>query len=216
MITLEVKGREAFKNVAEARKNGLIPAVYYGSQTKSTPIYVSEIAFNKMFKEAGESTIVELATGKEKLSSLVHDVQFDAVTGKPSHADFYIVEANQTLTVSVPLEFVGVSEAVKSLGATLIKVMHEIEVECLPQDLPHEIIVDISKLATLEDNIFVKDLVLPRGVKVEAHETDVIASVVLGKEEVEAPIAPIDLSTIEVEKKGKKEEEGEGEGATAA
>lgn len=208
MISLEVKGREAYKNVAEARKAGLIPAVYYGSHTKSTAIYVNQTVFVKIFKEAGESTIVTLDTGKEKYSSLIHDVQRDPVNNKVSHVDFYTIEANQTLRVDVHLEFVGVSNAVKSLGATLVKTMHDVEVECLPQDLPHSIEVDISKLENIDDSIYLKDLILPKGVKIQGHDTDVVASVILAKEEdLSTPVAPVDLEAIEVEKKGKKEDE---------
>ena len=216
MITLEVQGREAHKNVAEARKAGLIPAVFYGTHTKSTPVYVNQTTFTKIFKEAGESTIVTLDTGKEKISSLIHDVQREPVSNKISHVDFYTIEANQTLRVQVHLEFVGVSEAVKSLGATLVKTMHEVEVECLPQALPHSIEVDISSLKTVDDSIYVKDLVVPTGVKVLGHDTDVVASVVVAKEEdLTTPVAPVDLDAIEVEKKGKKDEETEGEAAKA-
>src|SRR3989344_31560 len=121
------------------------------------------------------------------------------------------------IRVKIPLEFSGVSEVVKSGIGTLVKVLHEIEIEALPKDLPHNLIVDISKLETLDNNIFVSDIKLPTGVVAIVNLTDIVASVVAQVEEKEEIIMPIDLSAIEVEKKGKKEEEGvEGEIATAS
>ena len=86
--------------------------------------------------------------------------------------------------------------------------MHEIEIEALPKDLPHNISVDLSVLAALDDQIHVKDLALPKGVKMITDENEVIALIAPIKEEV-VDETPVDLSAIEVEKKGKKEEEGE-------
>lgn len=208
MITLSAKMRDAFPSVELARKAGSIPAVFYGSHKVSTPIFVSQVLFEKTLKDAGESTLIIIDTGAEKVSALIHDVQYDPVTDRVIHADFYAVDANEKLEVGVKLEFVGVSEAVKSLGGTLVKVAHEIEVECLPKDLPHEIIVDISKLSTLDSVITVADLPLPAGVIAKAEAEEVIASIAVGKEEdLSAPVATLDVDAIEVEKKGKKEEE---------
>lgn len=208
MITLSVAKRDAFPSVEKAREAGSIPAVFYGSHKVSTPIFVSQALFEKTLRDAGESTLIMLDTGSEKVSTLIHDVQYDPVTDRAIHADFYVVDANEKLEVGVKLEFVGVSEAVKSLGGTLVKVAHEIEVECLPKDLPHEIVVDISKLSTLDSVITVADLPLPAGVVAKADAEEVIASIAVGKEEdLSAPVATLDLEAIEVEKKGKKDEE---------
>lgn len=209
MITLLATTRDVFPSVEEARKAGSIPAVFYGSHKATTPIFISRALFEKTLKEAGESTLITIDTGAEKVSALIHDVQFDPVTDRVLHVDFYAVDANEKVEVGVHLEFVGVSEAVKSLGGTLVKVAHELEVECLPKDLPSEIIVDISKLSTLDSVITVADLTLPSGVVAKADAEEVIASIAVGKEEdLSAPVAGPDLAAIEVEKKGKKDEEG--------
>jgi len=133
-------------------------------------------------------------------------VVYDAVSGAIIHADLYAVEKGQTVSVAVPLEFIGVSNAVKMLGGILTKVMHELEVEGEPSDLPHSIIIDISALSDLDSQIHVSDLVLPKGVTAELDGEEVVAMISVAEEEpVEA--APVDLAAIEVEKKGKKEEE---------
>lgn len=207
MITLSVTNRDAFPSVDEARKQGSIPAVFYGAHQKSTAVYVSQKLLEKTLKEAGESTIITLDTGSEKHSALIHDVQFDPVTDRVLHVDFYTVVANEKVSVPVHLEFTGVSDAVKSLGGTLVKVLHELEVECFPKDLPHEIVVDISKLSTLDSVITIRDLGLSQAITPKLDLDDVVASISVEKEEdLSSPVAAVDLSAIEVEKKGKKED----------
>ena len=117
---------------------------------------------------------------------------------------------NKKIRVEVPLEFVGVSGAVKNGLGTLVKVLYEVEIEALPKDLPHNLIVDLTPLETIHSQLFVSDIKLPSGVVVINNSTDVVISVAEQKEEKEEVVAPVDLSTIEVEKKGKQEEEGAG------
>jgi large subunit ribosomal protein L25 len=191
----------------ETKKDGFIPAVYYGSQTASTPIFINAIEFKKVLAQAGESSSITLMTGEGKENAMIQDVQMDPVKHLPIHVDFYIVEKGQKVHVKTPIEFVGESQAVKE-GAVLVKVMHELSVEGEPSKLPQQFTVDISALATLESVIKVSDIVLPSGVELY-HVTpdDVVASVTTAKEETEESAAPADLSSIEVEEKGKKEEE---------
>ena len=114
----------------------------------------------------------------------------------------------------MPLTFVGVSLAVEQ-GANLVKVLHELEIEADPMSLPHDIEVDISKLVALGDRIHASDLELPAGVALMTEPGEVVALVQeIVEEKVEEVIAPLDISSIEVEKKG-KEEEGEGEAPAA-
>jgi large subunit ribosomal protein L25 len=138
--------------------------------------------------------------------ALINDVEFDPVSGAPLHADFYAIEKGQTVTVSVPLEFDGVSPAVKDLGGILTKVMHELEIECEPKDLPHAVHVDISKLTDLDSQILVSDLNLPKSAKISAAPEEVVAMISVAVDEpIEA--APVDISAIEIsEERGKKED----------
>src|SRR3989344_8958135 len=142
---------------------------------------------------------------KGKLNALIYEVQVDPVKGQPIHADFYVLEKGQEVTVHIPLEFTGISVAVKDLGGSLVKVLHEVEVKAQPENLPHNFVIDISSLDTLDSQILAGSIILPKGVTLVTHGTDVVAAIAVAKEEVEE--APIDIASIEVEKKGKKEEE---------
>lgn len=209
MVTLIAKNRESKKNVEEIRKAGEIPAVYYGFKKESTPISVPMKDFIKVWKEAGESSTIELQTEGGTIDALIHEVQMNPIKDTPVHVDFLVVDANKEIEVKVAIEFVGESPAVKGGTGTLIKVMHEMEVRALPKKLPHAIEVDISGLANIHDQIHIKDIKLPAGVTALAGEDDVIISVAEMKEEKEEEAAPVDLSAIEVaDQKGKKEEEG--------
>jgi large subunit ribosomal protein L25 len=207
-MELTVAKRDSKKKAHSLRKEGVLPAVVYGRSEESTPIAIDRKQFEKVFRAAGESTVIVLkGLGGDK-NALINEVDFDPVSGEPIHADFYAIEKGQKVTVSVPLEFEGTSPAVKDLGGILVKVMHELEIECDPTELPHSIHVDVSKLATLEDQIKIKDLTLPKSAKVSIDSDEVVAMIDVAKEEVEA--APVDISAIEIsEERGKKPEEGE-------
>lgn len=213
MITLNVEKRDLKTSLSEIRKAGKMPAVFYGKKEESTPIMLPLAVFEKTLSEAGESTILHLEGTGIDVDVLIHDVDLDPVTDKPRHADFYAIEKGKKLHIQVPLEFIGVAPAVKDLGGILVKVAHEIDIEALPKDLPHNIQVDISSLATFDDVITAGDIKLPEGVVLKAEPEEIIASVYEPKDEV-VEETPVDLSTIEVAKKGKEAKEGE-EGAEA-
>lgn len=206
-MQLTVEKRDTSKKAAHIRREGFVPAVIYGRSEESTPISVSRRDFEKLYKTAGSSTVITLTGLGSDKDALIQDVEFHAVSGEPLHADFYAIEKGQTVTVSVPLEFDGVSPAVKDLGGILTKVMHELEMEVQPKDLPQAINVDISALKTLEDKIFVGDLKLPSSAKISIPMDEVVAMVSVAKEETEDS-TPMDLSSIETSvERGKKEEE---------
>ena len=215
MLTLQADIRDKSTKPEALRAKGFVPAVFYGKKEASTPIAVRQADFMKVWKEAGESSVVTLETPHGPKESLIQDIELDPVTGSPRHADFYVFEKGHKVEVSLPLEFVGVSPAVKDLGGTLVKVLHDLKIEAMPKDLPHNIEVEIAALAAFGDQILAKDLNLPKGVELKQNPEDVIATVSAPREEKEEEAAPIDLSAIEVEKKGKEETEG-AEGAAAA
>ncbi len=209
MFTLNAEKRDVGVKLYQIRKEGNIPAVFYGPKEASTPISVKEVDFVKAWKDAGESTVVVINVNGEQHETLIHEVDLDPVTSKVRHADFYVIEKGKKVTVKVPLEFVGVSVGVKDLGGVLVKVLHEVEIEAKPSDLPHAIEVDISALSTIDSQILASDIKLPSGVTLTENPEEVVALVSAAKEEVEVVAEPVDFSKIEVEKKGKKEEEGE-------
>ncbi|MEX2010424.1 MAG: 50S ribosomal protein L25 [Parcubacteria group bacterium] len=215
MVTLKAEYRDQSQNAKKLRKAGKIPAVFYGKKEASTPISIPMIDFLKVWKDAGESSVVAIETPKGTIESLIHEVDFDPVTGKPRHADFYVFEKGHKVEVEVPLEFEGVSPAIKDMGGVLVKVLYVLKVEAEPRDLPHNLTIDISSLLDFQSQILAKDITLPARVELKENPDEVVALVSPPREEKEEEPAPIDLSEIEVEKKGKKDEE-EGESAEVA
>ncbi len=203
MLTLNVEKRDMTVKSKVLRQKGLIPAVFYGPKEKTTPVTVSTTEFIKVFKKAGESSVVILKEGNNEHEALIYDVDVHPVTGAPRHADFYVIEKGKKVKVNVPLIFEGVSPAVKDKGAILIKVARELEIEAAPRDLPHELKVDISTLVEFSSTVTAKEIILPKGVDLVSGPDEIIASVSEAKEEVEE-VKPIDMSAIEVTKKGKE------------
>lgn len=217
MFTLEVKNRNKKENLETLRKAGFVPAVFYGKKEASTPISVKNSDFIKVWKQAGSSSVIGLSGSGVDVEALIQDVDLHPVTGKPRHADFYVFEKGKAIKIKVPLEFIGVSPAVKDLGGSLVKVVHYLEIEAMPKDLPHNLNVDISKLIDFKSTLTAKDIKLPNGVTLIAHADEVVASVYEPQEEVEEVAPAVDLSTIEVAKKGKEAKEGaEGEAGAEA
>lgn len=214
-MELTVEKRASDVKAKALRDKGVLPAVIYGRSEESTPIAVDAKTFGKLYKAAGESSVITLkGLGADK-QVLIHDVEFDAVSGAPIHADFYAIQKGQKVTVSVPFEFDGVSPAVKDLGGILTKVMHELELTCEPADLPHAIHVDISKLVALDSQIKVSDLAIPKSAELSVDADEVVAMISVAQDEPEEPAAPVDLSAIETSvERGKKEEDAAAEGET--
>lgn len=213
MITLTAKAREEKGKRSQALlTTGFMPAVVYGPKQASTPITVSAKEFEKVFRDAGESSIIELSgVGADTLQVLIHDVDHDPVTHAPRHVDFYAIEKGAKVEVAVPLSFVGESAAVKA-GHNLVKVLHELDIEAAPANLPREIDIDISVLMAVGDQIHVSDIKLPTGVESKVGGEEVVALIQeVQEEKEEAPVA-IDMDAIEVEKKGKEEAQEESSG----
>jgi large subunit ribosomal protein L25 len=211
VLKLKAEKRDVFgKKLERFRKAGKLPAVLYGPKEKSLALSISLIAFKKIWKEAGESAIIELEIDNRKIPTLIHEVDVDPLRSEPRHVDFYAAQMDKPIQASVPLVFEGISPAVKNLGGILVKVMHEIEIEALPKNLPHELVIDISRLVNFEDKISAKDIILSPGVSLVASAEEVIALVEAPKEEEIAP-AEEKIAFEEIEVVGKKEKEEEGE-----
>jgi len=224
MLELLAKLRQAGRKNGQFRKQGFIPAILYGHKIKNITLLVKDQDFEKIYKEAGESTLIKLKISDDKDESskkdravLIHEVAKDPVSDRAIHIDFQQVRMDKVITVEVSLVFVGQSEAVESDNGVLIKSIQAIEVEALPQDLPHEIEIDISSLKTFDDSIYVKDLKLSDKVKVTVNPDDLIASVIpprTSAELEELEEVPSESEEAEVEEKGKKEEDVEESEAT--
>jgi len=209
-LELTVQKRNIFgKKLTSLRGSDFIPAIVYGHNFDSIPLQVKYLDFEKVFKKAGETTMIYLKYNGESYPVVVKDIQKDSVTDRVIHIDFYRVSLKEKITANVPLVFVGESEAVK-VGGVLVKVIDEVEVEAFPQDLPHQLEVDISGLKNFGDDILIKDLKISDKVEILAKPDEVVATVQEPrKEEVEeAPAAEVEEVEV-VKKEEKEEEEGE-------
>ncbi len=218
MISLSAKIRVIKEqNLDQLREKGMIPAVLYGSKTENTSLSIDLKEFGNVYEEAGENALIGLKvegqdSGKENsgLMVLIHEVQKDPVSGAPIHVDFFQPSLTEKIETEVPLVFVGESEAVNNLGGTLVKHLFEIEVKSLPQDIPGEIEVDIGKLKTVDDEIYVKELSVPANVEILREPDEIVATVSAPQkveEELEKPIEEKveEVEKIEVEREEKEE-----------
>jgi len=202
----------AGKKLKTLREKGFIPAVIYGPGHKPISLQINYKEFEKIFNEAGESTIIKLKIEGEKSDKnvLIHEIAKDPVKGKFIHVDFYHVRMDKPIKAEVPLVFEGEAPAVKVLEGVLVKNVTEIEIEALPKDLPHEIKVDISILDSFDKHIRAKDLILPSGVKIFINPEEMIVSVMPPRAEEEIKVAeekPAGIVEPELVKEEKKTEE---------
>lgn len=197
----------------KTRNSGLIPAVVYGPQLASTSVVIDYLVFDRLYKEAGESSLIDLnVAGGQPTKVLIQEVQRDPVSDRIIHVDFRQINMNKEMHATISISFEGESVAVKELGGTLVKTLDELNIKCLPKDLVSHVTVNLSVLKTFDDAIHISDIALPAGITVTDNLETLVAKVAppLTEEELkameEAPAASIE--DIEVEEKGKKEEEG--------
>jgi len=189
-VALSASARSTEHSVKNLRKQGQVPAVVYGNNVENTQIQCEEVALMKAFVKAGESTLVELDIGGKKMPVLFHAVDFEPVSDRMNHVDFYAVDMKKEVEAEIPFAFEGDSPAVKE-GAVLVKAMDAVTVRCLPANLPHNIPVELSKLVEMGSSLTLRDISIPEGVEIM---TDMDAVIVVAQEprveEVEqAPVA---------------------------
>ncbi|MDD4785180.1 MAG: 50S ribosomal protein L25 [Candidatus Shapirobacteria bacterium] len=189
------------RKVKHLRKEGLTPASIYGHKFEPMSIQFKTIELEKLFNEVGESGLTEILIGEEKLPILFRNPQYSAVLGDILHIDCYKVNLKEKITASVPIEFIGESQAVKD-GNVLIEVTTEVEVEALPTDLPESIEIDISVLNTIDDMITVGDIKLDEKVEMVTVPEQVIVKIEepRAEEVIETPeteVSPEDVPATE-------------------
>ncbi len=211
MLTLSANIRKTLgKKTKSLRKKDVLPGVLYGPKIKPLALEIDLKEFEKIYKEAGESSLISLQVDNRKVSVLIHEIQRDPLSLKPIHIDFYKPSLEEEITAAVSIIFEGESRAVKELGGTLVREISELEVKALPQNLPHEIKVNVGNLKTFEDEILIKDLKIPAGVKVQRGPDEIVA-VITPPEKVEEELAkPVEEKVEEVEKVEEEEREVEG------
>ena len=205
MLNLKAKSRKLLgRKVKQLRKKNIIPAIVYGHNIKSSPIEVENKAFKKILGEGGESSLVNLEIDDKKpISVLIHDLSYHPLTSEIIHVDFYQVKTHEKLTAEIEFKFIGESSAVKNLGGILVTPLKRIKVECLPQDLVHEIEVDLSRLINYGDEIKIKDLKISKKIKILEGLEAVVANVEEPREEEEVA-KPEVASEVEVPAEGKE------------
>lgn len=216
MLTLKAKTRSILGRKSEdLRQKGLLPAVLYGPGFKNLDLEIDAKEFINVFQETGKTSFLRLeindkaAKKPEAFLVLVRDLQKDPLTLAISHIDFYQPLSTKEIKVMVPLVFEGEALAIKNLGGTLVKNIQEIQVQALPQNLPHEIKVDLSSLDELGKTILVKDLQVSPGVKMLKHAEEIVAQVMAAEkieEELEKPVEE-KIEEVKVVEKEKKEKE---------
>ena len=189
-MTLEVQSRMPDSRARDLLGSNIIPAEYYGRGVENKSIQVDYQTFRKLFRVAGTNTVIELnVDGKEKINVLVHDLQKNPVTDLITHVDFVNVRMDEDIHTNIPLEFVGVSKAVKELGGILVHQLDEVEVKCLPKDLVHSIEVSLDPLVDFHSFVRVKDIVVPDGITILNGPDDVVVSASAPR--VEEEVTPV-------------------------
>lgn len=221
VLEAETRPKNCTPAVLRVRKQ--IPTVFYGKGVENLHLVLPYKAFAAVYKKAKETNLVDLQvdSGKKTMKVLIHMVQSHPVSDEFIHVDLINVRMDQKLTTHVPVKLVGVAPAVKDFSASISLQMHEIEIRCLPADLIHEVVIDISSLKTLHNVIHIKDLQIPSTVEVLSDKERTIVSVLAPRKEEETtiaapvtlvdgePPAPVAVSFDPAKKEGKREEKKE-------
>lgn len=193
MLKLNQTTIKALPKQTKALKKGLINAVLYGPETKSVAFCLDESEFTRVFKTAGETQVVKIQLNGTQHDALIHDLQYHPLTNKVIHIDFYAFVKGKEVSVKVPVEFIGISPAVKDHGGIFIVSAREVEVKCYADKIPQKFTVNISKLVNIHDEVSIKDLDFPDGVLASQTPETVIASIVPPRKE---EVKPADVATV--------------------
>ena len=161
----------------QTRMAGHIPAVVYGPEIDPVPISIEAKAFRAAVKgSTGASTIFDLDVEGKKNKVVIRDIQRDPVTSKVTHIDFHAIAMNKPIHLSIPIRFVGVSEGVKTQGGIMQTTLRELEISCLPADIPEKVEIDVAEL-NIGDSVHVEDLSIPNvNILSDEHSTVVVIS----------------------------------------
>jgi large subunit ribosomal protein L25 len=174
------------RKVKKLRKLGLLPGNVYGKKIKSFAVEVDSKEFNKIYKEAGETGIVDLTIDGKVVPVLIHKIQYHPVEETLLHVDLYQVNLKEKVTATVSVELRGEAEAVKNKVGALLTLISHIEVEALPADLPEKIEIEISNLKTLGDSVKISDIKISEKIKILVEkDLDVVKVVPLVSKEAE-------------------------------
>jgi large subunit ribosomal protein L25 len=174
---LKVEKRQVLgKQVKKLRREGILPCNIYGKGIKSEAVQVPQVDFDAVFKEAGETGLVDVQLGEKSIPVLIHNMQKD-FRGNVLHADFFQVNLKEKVKTMVPLEIVGEPKAILDKVGLLMNILSEVEIEALPEELPENIQVDVAHLANIDDQVTVADLKVPAGVTILTESEQVVSKI---------------------------------------
>ncbi len=180
-IVLEATTREEQgRHVHALRRTGLVPAVIYGHNVEAQSVSADARALRKVWQRAGRTHLIDVVVdGGTARKAVIREFQTNPRTNAPIHADFFVVNLKEKLTADIPLVLTGTAPAVAEHGVgQLLQALGSLRVECLPQDLPSQISVDVSNLNALDDSVAVRDIPLPAGVtSLHADEDDIVVKI---------------------------------------
>ena len=165
------------KKVKKLRREGILPANIYGKDIKSLSVQVPQKEFEKVFKEVGETGLVDVHLNGELKPSLIHNVQMDYLHNLPLHADFFQVNLKEKVKTMVPIKTSGEPKAVSDKLGLLLQPLSEVEVEALPADLPEFIEVNVESLADVNDQMAVSDIKAPTGVTILTDSSQIVVKI---------------------------------------
>ena len=206
------------KQVRALRRDGKLPAVIYGRHTEPVNIILDARSTGVTLAKVGSSSLVTIDVDGKEYPALVRERQRNYIKGSLIHVDFLAVSLSEKLKAEVRIELTGLSLAVKDSDAVLVTGLHTLSVECLPDDLPDHVTVDISPLVKVGDSIHVRDITMDEKIRILDNPDDMIVNATYAKIEVEAPVAAVEGVAIpEAEaaepelsvERGKKEEADE-------
>ena len=198
----DVVGRQ----VGALRRQGKLPAVLYGHRIETTPILLDAYEGSQTLSHLTSSSLVTIDLDGKQCLAQVREKQRDYVKNRLIHVDFQIVSLTEKMRAKVGIELSGTAPAVKNFEAVIHTGLTAMEVECIPQDLPERIVVDISGLAEIGDSVRVHDVILSDKVKILSDLEEIIAIASATKEEQVIEAAPVEEEAApEVIERGKKE-----------
>jgi len=177
MISLKLAARKEGAVAKVLRSEDKVPCVLYGNDIKNTQLVCEYGDLYKTYVKAGESTLVDLDADGKSVPALFHAIDFDPVTDKITHVDFYAVDMKKEIETKVPISFEGESLAVKDLGGVLVTSVDHLTVKCLPTNLPKNLSVSLESLNEFTDTLAVSAVTIPDGVTVSEDPEMVIATV---------------------------------------
>jgi large subunit ribosomal protein L25 len=187
----EIKGN----SVRKLRRKNILPAVIYSKNIESICIELPIDVFIKVFKVAGKTHVIDINIENKKYSTIVHDIDVDPIMGYPRHVDFLAVDLKTEISTQVPVVLVGEPRGVKENGLVLVQTIKELEVLCLPDNIPSSIEIDVTNLLDVGDHISVENITSNKDYKLIDDEHTSIASLVA--QSVEEEIAEITEETAE-------------------